>query len=134
MAVRYIKSHSLILFILTGFREFEVRKKTLTLLLTVAGAALVVGCAASSAPASAPAGAPAPAARAEPVYQCNADGARFAVGQPLTPQLEAAARVRSGAGTVRVRKPGEAVTMELDGGRLNLHVDARNRVTDVGCG
>ncbi|MDH6169869.1 hypothetical protein M2282_005038 [Variovorax boronicumulans] len=133
MAVRYIKSHSLILFILAGFREYEVRKKTLSLLLTVAGAALVAGCAAS-APASAPAQAPASTARSEPVYQCNADGARFAVGQPLTPQLEAAARVRSGAGTVRLRKPGEAVTMELNGARLNLHVDARNRVTDVGCG
>jgi uncharacterized lipoprotein YajG len=120
------------LIILTGFRELEVRKKTPTLLVAIAGAALLAGCAASSSPASAPA--QAPAARAEPVYQCNADGARFAVGQPLTPQLEAAARVRSGAGIVRALKPGEAVTMELNGGRLNLDVDARNRVTDVRCG
>ncbi|SFQ12696.1 I78 family peptidase inhibitor [Variovorax sp. 770b2] len=104
-----------------------MRKKTPSLLAAVAGAAVLAGCAA-------PASAPAPAARAEPVYQCNADGARFAVGQPLTPQLEAAARVRSGAGIVRALKPGEAVTMELNGGRLNLDVDARNRVTDVRCG
>jgi uncharacterized lipoprotein YajG len=115
-----------------GFSELEVRKKTPTLLVAIAGAALLAGCAASSSPASAPA--QAPAARAEPVYQCNADGARFAVGQPLTPQLEAAARVRAGAGIVRALKPGEAVTMELNGGRLNLDVDARNRVTDVRCG
>ncbi|MCR6479437.1 I78 family peptidase inhibitor [Variovorax sp. ZS18.2.2] len=101
--------------------------------MTVAGAALVAGCAAS-APVPAPAPAPAPAARTEPVYQCNVDGARFAVGQPLTPQLEAAVRARSGAGIVRTLKPGEAVTMEFNGGRLNLHVDARNRVTEVGCG
>ncbi|MFS2054799.1 I78 family peptidase inhibitor, partial [Variovorax sp. CT11-76] len=73
---------------------------------------------------------PAPA----PVFQCGADGARFAVGQQLTPQLEAAAKVRAGAGTVRVLKPGDAATTELDGGRLNLDVDARNRVTDVRCG
>ena len=106
-----------------------MRKKNPSLLLAVAGAALMAGCAASG-----PASAPAPAARPEPVYQCNADGARFAVGQPLTPQLEAAARVRAGAGIVRVLKPGEAVTMELNGGRLNLDVDARNRVTDVRCG
>jgi uncharacterized lipoprotein YajG len=118
------------LIILTGFRELEVRKKTPLLLAAVASAALLTGCAASSSPASAPV----PAARAEPVYQCNADGARFAVGQPLTPQLEAAARVRSGARIVRALKPGEAVTMELNGGRLNLDVDARNRVTDVRCG
>ncbi|KIQ27974.1 peptidase inhibitor I78 [Variovorax paradoxus] len=106
-----------------------MRKKTPSLLAAVAGAVFLAGCA-----AQAPAPAPAPAARAEPVYQCNADGARFAVGQPLTPQLEAAARVRSGAGVVRALKPGEAVTMELNGGRLNLDVDARNRVTDVRCG
>ena len=44
------------------------------------------------------------------------------------------ARVRAGAGVVRVLKPGEAATMELNGGRLNLDVDARNRVTEVRCG
>jgi hypothetical protein len=82
-----------------------------------------------SGPGAPPAAAAAPAPPPEPVYQCSADGARFAVGQPLTPQLEAAARVRAGAGTVRVLKPNEAATTELNGGRLNLDVDARNRVT-----
>lgn len=106
--------------------------KTQSLLSALAAAVLLAACAA---PAPAPTSTPAsPAAAAEPVYQCNADGARFAVGQPLSPQLEAAARVRAGAGTVRALKPGEAVTMELNGGRLNLDVDARGRVTDVRCG
>ncbi|CAN7259538.1 I78 family peptidase inhibitor [Variovorax paradoxus] len=105
--------------------------KTQSLLSAVAGAVLLSACAA---PAPAPAPASASAAPPEPVFQCNADGARFAVGQPLSPQLEAAARVRAGAGTVRALKPGEAVTMELNGGRLNLDVDARGRVTDVRCG
>ncbi|WP_431107672.1 I78 family peptidase inhibitor [Variovorax paradoxus] len=105
--------------------------KTQSLLFIVAGAVLMTACAApASTPAPAASAAPAP----EPVFQCNADGARFAVGQPLSPQLEAAARVRAGAGTVRALKPGEAVTMELNGGRLNLDVDARGRVTDVRCG
>jgi hypothetical protein len=113
-----------------GFSGVQ-KVKNQSLLLALAGAALVAGCAA---PAPAPAPAAPPAAPPEPVYQCNADGARFAVGQPLTPQLEAAARVRSGAGTVRVLKPGEVTTMELNGGRLNLDVDARNRVTEVRCG
>ncbi|WPH15304.1 I78 family peptidase inhibitor [Variovorax paradoxus] len=105
--------------------------RTQSLLSAVAGAVLLSACAA---PAPAPAPASASAAPPEPVFQCNADGARFAVGQPLSPQLEAAARVRAGAGTVRALKPGEAVTMELNGGRLNLDVDARGRVTDVRCG
>ncbi|MGJ7574529.1 I78 family peptidase inhibitor [Variovorax sp. RB2P76] len=104
--------------------------KTQSLLLAAFSAALLAGCAA---PAPAPAAA-APVPPPEPVFQCSADGARFAVGQPLTPQLEAAARVRAAAGTVRVLKPGDAATTELNGGRLNLDVDARNRVTDVRCG
>jgi uncharacterized lipoprotein YajG len=106
--------------------------KTHSLLCSLAAAVLLAACAAP-APAPTPVSA-SPAAAPEPVYQCNADGARFAVGQPLSPQLEAAARVRAGAGTVRSLKPGEAVTMELNGGRLNLDVDARGRVTDVRCG
>lgn len=106
--------------------------KTQSLLFIVAAAVMTTACATQgSTTTSAPAAsAPAP----EPVFQCNADGARFAVGQPLSPQLEAAARVRAGAGTVRALKPGEAVTMELNGGRLNLDVDARGRVIDVRCG
>ncbi|MFM9921922.1 I78 family peptidase inhibitor [Variovorax sp. H27-G14] len=105
--------------------------KTQSLLWTAFGAAILLAGCAAPAPAPAPA---APAPPPEPVFQCSADGARFAVGQPLTPQLEAAARVRAGAGTVRVLKPGEAATTELNGGRLNLDVDARNRVSDVRCG
>lgn len=110
--------------------------KTQSLLLTLATAALLAACAA---PAPSPTPAPgaasaAPAAPAEPVFQCNAEGARFAVGQQATPQLEAAARARAGAGTVRVLKPNQAVTMELNAGRLNLSVDARGRVKDVHCG
>jgi uncharacterized lipoprotein YajG len=106
--------------------------KTQSLLFIVASTVLMTACATSGGGST-----PAPAASAaapEPVFQCNADGARFAVGQPLSPQLEAAARVRAGAGTVRALKPAEAVTMELNGGRLNLDVDARGRVTDVRCG
>jgi len=34
----------------------------------------------------------------------------------------------------RALKPGQAVTMEFNGARLNLDVDARGRVTSVRCG
>jgi len=105
-------------------------------LFALAAAALLSGCA-TPAPAPAPAPTPAPVAAApapEPPAQCRADDARFAVGQPATPQLEAAARVRSGAANVRTLKPNQAVTMEFNGGRLNLVVDARERVTAVRCG
>lgn len=83
---------------------------------------------AGAAPVAASTPAPAPQAR------CQAEGARFAVGQLVTPQLEAAARFRGTADSVRVIKPGQAVTMEINEARLNLDVDARGRVTDVRCG
>lgn len=105
-------------------------------LFALAAAALLSGCA-TLAPVAAPPGAPAPVAAApapEPPAQCRADDARFAVGQTATPQLEAAARVRSGAQSVRTLKPGQAVTMEFNGGRLNVVVDARGRVSAVRCG
>jgi len=127
MAGGYIKTHLVKIVYIRGFREPHL--KTLSLLPSAAGAILLTACAASG-PATAPASATPP----EPVFQCNADGARFAVGQQLSPQLEAAARVRAGAGLVRALKPGQVVTMELNGARLNLDVDARGRVTDVRCG
>jgi hypothetical protein len=66
--------------------------------------------------------------------QCNADAAGFAVGQQASPQLEAAARSRAGAQSSRILKPNQAVTMEFNGARLNLVVDARNQVTAARCG
>jgi hypothetical protein len=76
------------------------------------------------------AAAPAPASQA----QCNADGTKFAIGQPASAQLATAARIRAGAESVRILQPNQVVTLEFNGGRLNLVVDARNRVTAVRCG
>ncbi|RZI96707.1 MAG: peptidase inhibitor I78 [Variovorax sp.] len=97
---------------------------------SLAAMALVAACAA---PAPAP---PAAAAPASPPRNppCNADAARFTVGQSFTPQLEAAARSRAGALTSRMLKPHQVTTMEFVEGRLNIDVDARNRVTSVRCG
>ncbi|OUL98674.1 peptidase inhibitor I78 [Variovorax sp. JS1663] len=101
-------------------------------------AALLLGCASPApTPAPAPAPAPTPAAAApapEPGPSCEADKAKFAVGQVAAPQLEAAARARAGALSVRTLKPNQAITLEFNAGRLNLVVDARNRVTGARCG
>lgn len=103
-------------------------------LLALTSAGFLAACA-GPAPAPEPAAAtPAAAVAAPPPARCQAEGARFAVGQPVTPQLEAAARFRGTADSVRVLKPGQAVTMEINEGRLNLDVDTRGRVTDVRCG
>ena len=104
-------------------------------------AALAIGfLTACAAPAPAPASVveapvvarPAPVPAPQP--ECSAAGARFAVGQTLSPQLEAAARTRANATVSRVLRPGQAVTLEFNAARLNLEVDARSRVTSVRCG
>ena len=89
-------------------------------------AALLAGCAQ---PGPAPAPAPAP-----PASACNAEPARFAVGQQATASLVEEARRRAGASRARVLRPGQVVTMEFDGARLNLQVDAADRVVAVRCG
>lgn len=80
-----------------------------------------------------PAAPPAPPARPAP-GQCNADAARFAVGQLASAELAEQARQRAGALRVRVIRPGQMVTMEFDNSRLNLDVDAAGKVTAVRCG
>lgn len=75
-----------------------------------------------------------PATAPSPPGTCQAEPARSAVGQLLTPELVEDARRRSGAARARVLRPGQVVTMEFDGTRLNLQVDEGQRVTAVRCG
>lgn len=84
-------------------------------------AAVLAACA-QSAPAPTPGAA------------CRAEGALFAVGQPLTDALAQDAARRAGASRVRLLRPGQVVTLEFDGGRLNLDVDASSKVTGARCG
>lgn len=65
---------------------------------------------------------------------CNAAGARFAVGKSADAALVEQARSRSGAYMARVLRPGQAVTMEFNAQRLNLDVDTANVVTRARCG
>lgn len=87
---------------------------------------LVAACAQTAAPPAAPA--------PSPGGTCQAAGARFAVGQVATGALLADAQRRAGAQQVRVLRPGQAVTLEFNPARLNLEVDATERVTGVRCG
>lgn len=116
-------------------------------ILATLGMALVLGGCASqpfaqapapgnvaSAPTPAPSPAPAPTPAPVPAGECNAAPAQFAVGQVVSTQLENEARIRSGSQTVRVLRPGQMVTMEFNGRRLNLDVDASGRILRVRCG
>ena len=66
--------------------------------------------------------------------QCNAQGARWAVGREPSADVVERARIESGSATVRVIRPGDAVTMDFRGDRLNLNVNARNAIDAVKCG
>jgi len=103
-------------------------------LIPLLAAVALAGCAAPPpSPASAPP--PPPAAPPEPPPPlCDATGAQFAIGQPYTPELEAALRHRANAQVVRALKPGQPATMELNPTRLSVQLTARNRVKALGCG
>ncbi|MDG2524041.1 I78 family peptidase inhibitor [Stenotrophomonas sp. HITSZ_GD] len=74
------------------------------------------------------------ASTAPPVGECDASQLQSLVGQPLTDALSAQAREDAHAAQVRVLKPGEMVTMEFKGDRLNLEVDEKQVISGVRCG
>ncbi|GAB3345767.1 hypothetical protein GCM10027430_02710 [Lysobacter tyrosinilyticus] len=65
---------------------------------------------------------------------CNAEAARSFVGQAATSTAVEQARSAATADSVRTLKPGQAMTMEFNGNRLNVDIDANNIVTNVRCG
>jgi hypothetical protein len=65
---------------------------------------------------------------------CQAKPAQFAVGYNYTEAVLDEVRRRSGARLARVLRPGQMTTMEFSAERVNLEVDAGNRVTRVRCG
>ena len=56
------------------------------------------------------------------------------VGRARSEALGAEARRLSGAGRLRWIRPGDAVTMDYRTDRLNVHLDARDRVEHFSCG
>jgi hypothetical protein len=65
---------------------------------------------------------------------CNADRVQNLIGREATADAIDHAQKRSGARTVRVIKPGMAVTMDFRSDRLNLDVDAVNTIKGARCG
>jgi peptidase inhibitor I78 family protein len=56
------------------------------------------------------------------------------VGRPGTPELGAEAQRRSGSARLRWIRPGDMVTMDFSPQRLNIRLDASNRVESFACG
>jgi len=73
---------------------------------------------------------------AEPpaMEECDASGLGHLVGEPFTEALKIRAREASGSRTVRVIRPGEAITMDYGLDRLNIELDAREKIISVRCG
>ncbi len=87
---------------------------------------------ASSATAPVTADATSPAAE-EPTMTCQADKGQWAIGQIADEALVAKVQADTTSDRVRVIRPGMAVTMDYREDRVNLDVDADNRVLAVRC-
>lgn len=70
----------------------------------------------------------APVAETPSEDACGASALQHLVGEP-----SAAAEGASAPGSVRIIRPGEAVTMDYRADRLNFELDARDRITRVYC-
>lgn len=86
------------------------------------------------APAPPPPPMEAPPAAEEPAMTCNEKAGQWAVGQLADEALVAKVKADTGSDRVRVIRPGMAVTMDWREDRVNLEVDADNRVLTVRCG
>jgi hypothetical protein len=65
---------------------------------------------------------------------CNAAAAQSLAGRTATAELGAEALRLSGARTLRWIRPGDMVTMDYREDRLNVELDAQNRVKALRCG
>ncbi|MFD0739749.1 I78 family peptidase inhibitor [Lysobacter koreensis] len=90
--------------------------------------AIVLVLAAGACATMPPPGGPPPSA------MCNAQGAIGAIGRAPTADVVERARIDSGSASVRVIRPGDAVTKDLRSDRLNLNVNARDAIEGVTCG
>jgi hypothetical protein len=64
---------------------------------------------------------------------CQADKGQWAIGQIADEALVAKVKADTTSERVRVIRPGMAVTMDYREDRVNLDVDADNRVLAVRC-
>ena len=99
----------------------------------VGGMASLVTLAACS--GGSPAGEPLPpTANPRPEARCDAKAAQFVVGQPFADDTLARVQTATGAQEARMLRPDSMTTKEYKVGRVNVVVDAAQRVVRVHCG
>jgi hypothetical protein len=69
-----------------------------------------------------------------PSGECDATRAQSLIGNQGDAALGREALDRTGARTLRWIRPGQAVTMDYSPQRLNIELDARDRVKGFSCG
>ena len=77
---------------------------------------------------------PAPPPQDDEIMKCDARKATWAVGQIADEPMVTRIRTETRSKGVRVIKPGMAVTMDYREDRVNIDVDANNRILTVRCG
>jgi hypothetical protein len=65
---------------------------------------------------------------------CDSDRAQSLIGRPASSGLGAEAQRLTGGRGIRWIQPGQAVTMDYRPDRINIELDAKNRVVRVTCG
>jgi hypothetical protein len=81
-----------------------------------------------------PAGEEVEKAGEDPRFTCDATKVQSMVGQMASQKMGGEAVRASGARTMRWIEPDSAYTMDFREDRLNIHLDAQNRVTKINCG
>ncbi len=69
-----------------------------------------------------------------PGFTCRDEGLSGFVGRQATAEIGAEIRQRAGARALRWIPRGAAITMDLRMDRVNVRLDARNRIESVSCG
>lgn len=65
---------------------------------------------------------------------CNADAVQWAIGQDNNQANFDRIWKESGAGLIRPISPNQAVTLDFREDRVNIHLDAANKITRISCG
>ncbi|WP_374012638.1 I78 family peptidase inhibitor [Pseudoxanthomonas koreensis] len=71
---------------------------------------------------------------APPAPTCDASQVQGMEGQAFDEGMAEQARSDAGASRVRVLRPGQAVTLEFDGTRLNIEIGDDGRIAALRCG
>ena len=66
--------------------------------------------------------------------ECGAARVQTYSGESYSASLEQTIATQSDAGRVRVIRPGQGYTMDYRPDRLNIHLDASGRISELNCG